>query len=89
MFLFKLFFQFLSGVEALAHGCPKLRSFMCSGCVQLNDVAISVLAEHCPNLEVVNLFGCNVRMITLFKNLAYLCVLSFILFFPYFTVDHR
>lgn len=48
------------GVEALARGCPKLRSFMSSGCTQVDDDAVLALAEHCPLLEVVNLFGCNV-----------------------------
>ena len=63
-----LIITYSSGVEALARGCPKLRSFMCSGCTQVNDAAVSVLAANCPSLEVVNLFGCNVSLFISFLS---------------------
>jgi len=48
------------GVEALAHGCPKLKSFISKGCTRMTTRAISCLAEYCVKLEVVNLHSCNV-----------------------------
>ncbi|KAI8441669.1 hypothetical protein MSG28_015213 [Choristoneura fumiferana] len=49
-----------NGVEALARGCPKLKSFICRGCKQVNDRAVSCLATYCPDLEVLNVQGCDV-----------------------------
>lgn len=48
------------GVEALAHGCPKLKSFISKGCTRMTTRAISCLVQHCVKLEVINLHGCNV-----------------------------
>ncbi|KAI8441674.1 hypothetical protein MSG28_015213 [Choristoneura fumiferana] len=48
-----------NGVEALARGCPKLKSFICRGCKQVNDRAVSCLATYCPDLEVLNVQGCD------------------------------
>jgi hypothetical protein len=50
----------IPGAEALAHGCPKLKSFISKGCRQINGRAVSCLARHCRNLEVINLHGCAV-----------------------------
>ncbi|KAF4521328.1 hypothetical protein B566_EDAN002333 [Ephemera danica] len=46
-------------VDALARGCPKLRTFISKGCTQINDRAVSSLANFCTNLEVINLHGCH------------------------------
>lgn len=51
-----------SGVEALAHGCPKLKTFISKGCSRMTTRAISCLAQYCVNLEVINLHGCNVSI---------------------------
>lgn len=53
----------IPGAEALAHGCPKLKSFIAKGCRQINDRAVSCLARHCHNLEVINLHGCTVSYV--------------------------
>ena len=53
----------IPGAEALAHGCPKLKSFISKGCRQINDRAVSCLARHCRNLEVINLHGCTVSYV--------------------------
>lgn len=51
------------GVEALAHGCPKLKSFISKGCTRMTTRAINCLAQHCVKLEVINLHGCNVSVV--------------------------
>lgn len=51
------------GVEALAHGCPKLKLFISKGCTRMTTRAICCLAQHCVKLEVINLHGCNVSMV--------------------------
>lgn len=56
-------FAMIPGAEALAHGCPKLKSFISKGCRQINDRAVSCLARHCHNLEVINLHGCTVSYV--------------------------
>lgn len=50
------------GVEALARGCHKLRSFNSTGCLHITDKAISCLAQYCHALQVVNLKGCIVSI---------------------------
>lgn len=55
-----LFIVYDLGVEALAHGCPKLKLFISKGCTRMTTRAISCLAQHCVKLEVINLHGCNV-----------------------------
>lgn len=50
------------GIEALAHGCQKLKSFISKGCTKMTTRAISCLAQHCVKLEVINLHGCNVSI---------------------------
>lgn len=58
-----LILYYSKGVEALAHGCPKLKSFISKGCTRMTTRAISCLAQHCIKLEVINLHGCNVSII--------------------------
>lgn len=52
--------KMLAGVEALAQGCRKLKFFIAKGCLQINDKAVSCLANNCPNLESINLHSCSV-----------------------------
>lgn len=52
-----------NGVEALAHGCPKLRRFSSKGCKRVNNNAVICLAMYCNNLEVLNLHSCDVSEI--------------------------
>lgn len=54
--------KLLAGVEALAQGCKKLKFFIAKGCLQINDKAVSCLANNCPNLESINLHSCSVRV---------------------------
>lgn len=51
------------GIEALAIGCNKIKSFIAKGCTQMTDRAISCLAQSCPDLETLNLGGCSVSMV--------------------------
>ncbi|KAJ0170131.1 hypothetical protein K1T71_014059 [Dendrolimus kikuchii] len=39
---------------------PKLKSFICRGCKNVNDRAVSCLATYCPDLEVLNVQGCDI-----------------------------
>lgn len=51
-----------AGIEALGNGCPKIKSFIMKGCLQMTDRAISSLAQTCPDLETLNLRGCSVSI---------------------------
>lgn len=53
-------FYFLAGIESLAHGCRKIKSFIAKGVIQITDRAISSLAQSCPDLETLILHGCAV-----------------------------
>lgn len=55
-------FNIVLGVEALARGCHKLKSFNSTGCLHITDKAISCLAQYCHALQVVNLKGCIVSI---------------------------
>lgn len=52
--------NFFAGIEALAHGCRKIKSFIAKGVIQITDRAISCLAQSCPDLETLILHGCTV-----------------------------
>ena len=49
-----------SGVDALAHGCPKLSGFVGKGLKALTDPALISLATYCKDLEHINFHGCSV-----------------------------
>lgn len=49
-----------TGVDALAHGCPKLKGFVGKGLKSLTDPALISLAQYCKNLEHINLHSCAV-----------------------------
>jgi hypothetical protein len=70
----------IAGAEALARRCPKLKSFISKGCRQINDRAVSCLARHCHNLEVINLHGCTVSYVVSAAATCFGCPFAFVLF---------
>ena len=51
---------FPTGVDALAHGCPKLKRFVGKGLKSLTDSGLISLAQYCKNLDHINLCSASV-----------------------------